>query len=516
MGPFAGRGLHWILTRVVFGAPLSFFTENDSGIILNRFSQDMTIIDGQLPIALLQTVHTIFQVLWSLILMCYGAYYLVAFVPFLGAIVFGIQKFYLRTSRQIRIMDIELQSPLFTQFSETVEGIVTIRAFGWQEQSMRTFLENLDASQRPFYLLYCIQRWLNFVLDLVVACMAVLLVTFATQLRSTTTGAAVGIGMLNVLNFGESLASLIEFWTSLETSIAAVARLKQLEADVKPETLPSGLKQSPKGWPRGGAVTFDNVSASYKSSSTPILQDVVLEIKAGEKVGICGRTGSGKSTLISLLFRLLPETTGIVSIDDQDLSLLSRDEIRSSIIAIPQEPFLLSGSVRFNATPQITTSTETEPEPSDIPETTMITTSTPPKPVSDQAIINALERVSLWDLISRSGGLSALIDNIGLSHGQKQLFCLARALLRKDSGHVLVLDEATSSVDKHTDAVMRKVIEEEFASHTVISVAHRLSSLEWCDRIVVLDKGRIVEVGRPEELMKIEGGWWRRLWDAQN
>jgi ATP-binding cassette subfamily C (CFTR/MRP) protein 1 len=131
-------------------------------------------------------------------------------------------------------------------------------------------------------------------------------------------------------------------------------------------------------------------------------------------------------------------------------------------------------------------------------------------------LTNALERVSIWDTISSCGGLSKPINSIGLSHGQKQLFCLARALLRKETSRILILDEATNSVDKDTDAVMRKVIQEEFARHTVISVAHRLSSLSWCDKVVVLDKGRIVEVGRPEELMQIEDGWWRQLWDAQN
>lgn len=206
----ASRRLHWILTRVVFAAPMSFFTGTDSGIILNRFSQDMAVIDIQLPIAVLQTVHGIFELLWSLVLMCYGAYYLFAFVPFLGVILYAIQMFYLRTSRQLRILDLEMQSPLFSQFSESIEGLAIIRAFGWQEKSMRVFLKKLDASQRPYYLLYCIQRWLNFVMDLLVGCMAVLLVTFATQLKNTTSGAAIGIGMLNVLTFGENVAALIQ------------------------------------------------------------------------------------------------------------------------------------------------------------------------------------------------------------------------------------------------------------------------------------------------------------------
>jgi ABC-type multidrug transport system fused ATPase/permease subunit len=489
----------------------------DSGVILNRFSQDMAVIDYQLPIAVLQTVSTIFEVLWSLAILCYAAYYLAAFVPVLAVVVYAIQKFYLRTSRQIRILDLELQSPLVAQFSETIEGLATIRAFGWQEKSMRAFLKRLDASQRPYYLLYCIQRWLNFVMDLVVAGVAILLVSFGTQFKNTTSGAAVGVGMLNVLGFGENIAALIQHWTSLETSIGAVARLKQLEAEIQPESLPSEVATPPSGWPGEGTVTFSNVSASYTSNFAPVLQEINLDIKAGEKIGLSGRTGGGKSTMLGLLFRLVPKHTGTIAIDNQDLSLLSREEIRSCIITIPQEPFLLSGSVRFNAAPHTAPVTsEGDSELRDAPEASAIKTSTLFQPASDEAMIEALQKVALWEQIERCGGLSAQIDSIGLSHGQKQLFCLARALLRKDAGRILVLDEATSSVDKHTDEVMRKVIEEEFREHTVISVAHRLSSLSWCDRVVVLDKGRIVEVGQPEELMKIEGGWWKALWDAQN
>lgn len=221
--------------------------------------------------------------------------------------------------------------------------------------------------------------------------------------------------------------------------------------------------------------------------------------------------------MLGLLFRLLPEHTGTITIDDQDLSLLSREEIRSAIITIPQEPCLLSGSVRFNAAPHTANiMSEADAKAFEASEALTVASSTPTQPVSDESIINALSRVALWDMIEKCGGLDTPIDSIGLSHGQKQLFCLARALIRKETSRILVLDEATSSVDKETDVVMRKVIEEDFKDHTVISVAHRLSSLRGCDRVVVLDKGVIVEVGTPGELMEVEGGWWKRLWDVQN
>ncbi|KAI4728374.1 putative multidrug resistance protein [Aureobasidium sp. EXF-10728] len=501
--PKSGLRLHWTLLSTITAAPLSYFTKTDAGVILNRFSQDMTIIDTALPIALLQLSGVMSEIVWQGALICYGAYYLVAFIPFIGAVLYAIQKFYLRTSRQLRLLDLEMKSPLFTHFSETQEGLVTIRAFQWQSSFYAGFIRKLDASQRPYYLLYMIQQWLGLYLALVVAGIAIVLVTFATQFRHQSSGGQIGVALISVMGFSSSLAALISHWTTLETSIGAVARLRQLEIEVKPEDLPSECEVPSASWPEAGAVTYEGVCAGYGDGKPDILHDISLVIRPGEKIGICGRTGSGKSTLISLLFRLLPTRTGTVAIDSIDLSTIPRQKIRESIIAIPQEPYILSGTVRFNAAPHSAPFSSLDTDAFE-------------NAITDTSIIAALERVDLWDLIARRGGLNTPISDLGLSHGQKQLFCLARAILLKQTSRVLVLDEATSSVDKHTDDLMRRVIEDEFGEHTVISVAHRLGSLVDCDRVVVMDGGKIVEMGSPVALMGVEGGRWRELWEAQN
>lgn len=499
--PRSGLKLHWILLSTVTAASLSYFATTDAGIILNRFSQDMTIIDGPLPISILQLTGDMSKIVWDVALICYGSYYLVAFIPFIAALLYGVQKFYLRTSRQLRLLDLEMKSPLFTHFSETQEGLATIRAFQWQSTFYNSFLQKMDASQKPNYLLYMIQQWLGLCLALIVAGIAIVLVAFATQFHKQSSGGQIGVALISVMGFSSSLAELISHWTSLETSIGAIARLKQLENEVKPEDLPSECDVPPVSWPATGAVVYREVSAGYGEDKPQVLHDVSLSIRPGEKIGICGRTGSGKSTLIALIFRLLPISAGSVAIDGIDLSTIPRQNTRESVIAIPQEPYILSGTVRFNAAPHSAPFSELDSEVSE-------------EIVSDEAIIAALKRVDLWDLISRRGGLDASMSELGLSQGQKQLFCLARAILRKDDAKLLILDEATSSVDKHTDELMRTVIEDEFRSHTVISVAHRLSSLLSCDRVVVMDEGRIVEVGAPSTLTE-KDGWWRRLWDAQ-
>ncbi|CAD0106232.1 unnamed protein product, partial [Aureobasidium uvarum] len=501
--PKSGLRFHWTLLSTITAAPLSYFTKTDAGVILNRFSQDMTIIDSALPVALLQLSGVMSEIVWQGALICYGAYYLVAFIPFVGAVLYAIQKFYLRTSRQLRLLDLEMKSPLFTHFSETQEGLVTIRAFQWQSSFYADFIHKLDASQRPYYLLYMIQQWLGLCLALVVAGIAIVLVAFATQFKHQSSGGQIGVAMISVMGFSSSLAALISHWTTLETSIGAVARLKQLELEVKPEDLPFECEVPHSSWPEAGAVAYEGVNAGYGDGKPDVLHDIFLAIRPGEKMGICGRTGSGKSTLVSLLFRLLPAGAGIMAIDGVDLSTLPRQKIRESVNAIPQEPYILSGTVRFNAAPHSAPFSSLDTDSFD-------------NAVTDTAIIAALERVDLWDLIARRGGLNTPISDLGLSHGQKQVFCLARAILRKKTSKLLILDEATSSVDKHTDELMRRVIEDEFEDHTVISVAHRLSSLVGCDRVVVMDEGRIVEVGEPSALAKVEGGWWRKLWEAQN
>ena len=501
--PQSGLRLHWVLLSTITAAPLSYFTSTDTGTILNRFSQDMTIVDGPLPIALLQLSGDVSMIVWNLALICYGAYYLVAFIPPLIAILYAIQKFYLRTSRQLRFLDLEMKSPLFTHFSETQEGLVTIRAFCWQSSFHDGFLQKLDASQRPYYLLYMIQQWLGLCLALLVAGIAVILVTFATQFKDQSSGGQIGVAMISVMGFSSSLAALISHWTALETSTGAVARLKQLELEVKSEDLPAECEAPPSSWPKTGAVVFDGVHASYGEDKPLVLRDISLSIRPGEKIGICGRSGSGKSTLLALIFRLLNPSVGVVAVDDVDLSTVSRQKTRESFIAIPQDPYILAGTVRFNAAPHTAAFSDSD---AGISETS----------VPDATIIDALEKVGLWAQISRRGGLSADVADIGMSQGQKQLFCLARAILRRDSSRLLILDEATSSVDKHTDELMRRVIELEFRGHTVISVAHRLTSLLDCDRVIVMDGGRIVEIGAPVALMQTKDGWWKRLWQSQN
>jgi ATP-binding cassette subfamily C (CFTR/MRP) protein 1 len=216
-----------------------------------------------------------------------------------------IQKYYLRTSRQVRLLDLEAKSPLYTHFIESLSGLVTIRAFGWSDTFVEQNLDLLDNSQKPYYLLYCIQRWLSLVLDLMVTILAVILMVLVVKLRNSVSSGSVGLAILNVIGFSQSLAWIIRQWTSLETSIGAVSRLKNFTATTPNENLVGEDQPIPESWPANGAIEFRNLSASYTIAGPLVLKGVDMLIKSGEKIGICGRTGSGKSSLIMTLFRLL-------------------------------------------------------------------------------------------------------------------------------------------------------------------------------------------------------------------
>lgn len=294
------------------------------------------------------------------------------------------------------------------------------------------------------------------------------------KLRTDISPGYVGLALLNVMNFNELLAQIIKNWTMLETSFGAIARLKAFSVTTANENLPGETSSVPESWPPRGAIEFKNVSASYTHGGDLVVKNFSMSITAGEKVGICGRSGSGKSSLITTLFRMLeltPESS--IMIDGIDITTLPRQLVRERLNAIPQEPFFIKGTIRSNADPYHL--------------------------CSDSAVISAIQKVHLWSLVHSKGGLDAELDAEFFSHGQRQLFCLARAILRKSK--VVVLDEATSSVDSKSDELMQRVIREEFKDATIIAVAHRLDTILDFGRIALLGGGELKELDTPTNLL---------------
>ncbi|MCJ1310930.1 hypothetical protein MMC25_004598 [Agyrium rufum] len=450
--PRSANNLHNLLLDAVMHAPYSFIFSTDTGIILNRFSQDMTLIDSQLPSAFLQTVVAVAGAIGGGILIAAGSKFMAATVPVCIALLYMLQKFYLRLSRQVRLMDLEAKSPLFTHFTETLHGLQTIRAFDWQERQILT-------------------------------CLAVVLVTLAVNLRGSTSSGSMGVALVSILGFNQILAQAIIAWTNLETSIGAIIRTNEFVTDILPEsqpTTPAYLLTLDASY---GSVEFKNVTASYVLGESPVIRDVSLSIKAGQKVAICGRSGGGKSSLLLLLARMFDPSHGTITVGGVSLDDLHRQDVRSQITFIPQDPVLLPGSVRFNADP----SGET----------------------NDDDILAAVHRVGLGSSFSNKETLDRDMKSVPLSRGQKQLLGIARAMLRK--GSIIVMDEATSGLDAEGDQAVRDLMKGAWKDKTVVAIMYKLHLVEDFDQVAVVEAGHIVEFGDPRVLSTDAGSFFAKL-----
>ncbi|KXH42042.1 hypothetical protein CNYM01_08392 [Colletotrichum nymphaeae SA-01] len=510
IAPASGTELHRRLLSTIIGAPLSYFSKTDTGVTLNRFSQDIQLVDKQLPPAIMSMSNQVFKLLVQVVLLFSAQKLLALSLPLCAVVVYFVQRVYLRTSRQLRLLDLESQSAVYSSFLESVEGVTTIRAFGWEKQAEHANVVCLDKSQKPAYILFCLQQWLGIVLDLMVAAIATGLITLAVFVRGTTTAGQIGMALNIVLAANATLLSLVTSWTNMEISLGAISRLKTLEADTPKEEQPHEDFVPTEAWPSSGSVEFDKVTVSYNPDAVA-LQDVTLKASPGQQLIICGRTGSGKSTLLLTLLRLLDTDAGSIRIDGVDLRLVPRSLIRQKcFITVSQESFILGhASLRFNLDPS---------------------TSLP-----DEAIISALERVGLLSHFhlqntsseeeTRNPLDSPLSSLPQMSTGQSQLFALARALVQlKSINHppessangtecrhimpILLLDEATSSLDTETESVTRDIIRQEFTDkgHTVIAITHRLGGVTeglrpGQDAVVLLSQGKIGKLGEAEDVL---------------
>ncbi|KAK3337596.1 putative multidrug resistance-associated protein [Cercophora scortea] len=473
--------LHEDLLVAAMRAPMSIISKTDIGSLVNRFSQDIRLVDWQLPFNMILTLFAFLLCLAGVGFAISAVPYIAIGIPFLFGVLYLLQSCYLRTSRQLRLLEIELKAPIVSLFLDTIQGLSTIRAFGWAKSYEHKSASLLDASQKPYYLLFCVQRWLLLVLALIVAGLQILVVGLSIAMRGNVTPSLVGLAIIQVAMLTETMSDLVMQWTEMETSLGAVTRIYGFTHETpREEHLGERGAVAGDAWPARGAIVFDDVSATYAADAEEnslALDGISFSLNPGEHVGICGRTGSGKSTLVSALLRLLPCHRGRILIDSIDIATLDPSVLRSKLNLVTQEPFLFQGSMRENLSPWTDAASV----------------------VSDSDATRALQQVDLWDKVVALGGLDAPLEDASFSHGQRQLFCLARALLRKSS--ILVLDEPTGHIDPATDATIQRVIREGFRERTIIMIAHRLQSLLHFDRVLVLDSGRLVEFGAPGDLL---------------
>uniref|UniRef100_A0A0U9HVH0 Putative ABCC protein n=1 Tax=Chrysomela populi TaxID=154003 RepID=A0A0U9HVH0_CHRPP len=468
--------------NIVF-SPMLFFNNNPSGRILNRFSKDIGSLDEVLPMTLLDTAQIGLAVAAiSVVIGSLSPYILVPTIVILVFFYF-MRVFYLQTSRDVKRIDSITRSPIYTHLTASLQGLTTIRAFGAEEILKVEFDGYQNTNSAASFMFLGATRtfgfWLDFFCVVYVACVLAILLF----LKSETFGGNIGLALTQTMGLMGMFQWGMRQWSELENQMTSVERVQEY-ADLQPEAEES-VRKPPKYWPERGAVEFRDMSLRYAPEQPCVLKNLSFLVSAGEKVGIVGRTGAGKSSLIQALFRLA-SIEGSILIDDVDTKSVSFKTLRSKISIIPQEPVLFSGTLRKNLDPF--------------------------DEYKDETLWDALEQVELKNAVNDlPSALESRMAEGGsnFSVGQRQLVCLARAIVRNNK--VLVLDEATANVDPHTDVVIQQTIRNRFKTCTVLTIAHRLHTIMDSDKVLVMDAGRCVEFDHPHLLLQNENGVFHSL-----
>ncbi|KAK6589532.1 ATP-binding cassette [Cryptosporidium xiaoi] len=458
---------------------LSFFEVTPVGKILTRFTTDLSNLDDALPRNIGDLLIAAAKILVITISVSRVIPAFLLCVPPLAYLFYQVSKKYAPMLRQCERLSVVYQAPILSHVVDTVDGLSTIRAFHAQERFIRRMDDAVRADSRIRYHVENAYRWLFIRLEMM-GCVAVFIAgTFGVVAVSKDPSTAGIFGA--AMTFALSVSSCLNFGTrvlgEIEGVMVGLERIKEYSETTPLEPKPVIEScRPPFDWPNKGEIEIIDLRLRYKPELPPVLDGIKCCIKAGEKIGIVGRTGAGKSSIFSLILRLIDPENGLVKIDGLDISSIGTFDLRTRISIIPQEPVVFSGTIRFNLDPL--------------------------QQHTDQEIEQALQKSHLYNFVKNlPNGLETILDSGAqvLSTGQKQLLCLARALLR--SSKVVLLDEATSSIDPHTDMLVQKTIRLEFAFCTVLAVAHRIQTVLDYDKILVLDSGHIVEFDRPDILL---------------
>uniref|UniRef100_A0A8C1UXD7 ATP-binding cassette, sub-family C (CFTR/MRP), member 9 n=1 Tax=Cyprinus carpio TaxID=7962 RepID=A0A8C1UXD7_CYPCA len=478
LGVAAATNLHHNLLNKIIHAPIRFFDVTPLGQILNRFSADTNIIDQHIP----QTLES----LTRSTLLCLSAIGVIAFVTpaFLIALVpltvafYFIQKYFRVASKDLQDLDDSTQLPLLCYFSETAEGLTTIRAFRHEARFKQRMLELTDTNNTAYLFLSAANRWLEVRTDYLGA--VIVLTAAVAAIWTSSQSGLVGLGLTYALTVTNYLNWVVRNLADLEVQMAAVKKVNSfLSTESENYEGSMDVSQVPKDWPQHGEIKIQDLCVRYDTMLKPVLKHINAYINPGQKVGICGRTGSGKSSLSLAFFNMVDVFEGKIVIDGIDICKLPLQTLRSRLSIILQDPVLFSGSIRLNLDPECT--------------------------CTDDRLWEALEIAQLKNMVKAlPGGLDAVVTEGGenFSVGQRQLFCLARAFVRKSS--ILIMDEATASIDMATENILQKVVMTAFADRTVVTIAHRVHTILTADLVIVMKRGSIMEYGKPEILMEQE------------
>ncbi|KNC46638.1 ATP-binding cassette transporter [Thecamonas trahens ATCC 50062] len=469
----------------VLRAPMSFFDTTPMGRIQNRFSKDFYSIDQMLLFSLALLGTMVFQTVAIMVLLLSASlYFIIPLVPVL-VVYYFVQGFYRPSSRDLKRLDSTTRSPVYAHFSESLTGVASIRAYGAVTQFQAESARRIDTNHAWFWAQACAVRWLAFRLEMLGTFVVTILAVAMVSNDSLVSPGLAGVALAYAVNLSKYLSFSLQMLAMSEANMNSVERIDEytrLPQEAAAEVEPG----PPRGWPRTGAIEFKNVELRYRPELDPVLKGLSFKVKAGEKIGIVGRTGSGKSTTIQALFRLVELSAGSVVIDGVDIAGIGLKQLRKQMAIIPQDPVLFLGTVRANL------------DPFDA--------------ASDDEVWYALEQAYMKQAVVDMGGLAAMVEEEGanFSVGQRQLLCMARALLRK--AKIIVLDEATASVDTETDQLIQSSIRRAFTDDiTTLTIAHRLHTIMDSDKILVMDNGVAAQFDSPLRLLNKQRGLFYEL-----
>ncbi|KYR00638.1 ABC transporter C family protein [Tieghemostelium lacteum] len=502
------RLLHRQLLYAIAFASCTFFDTNPSGRILNRFSKDVTDVDVKLLPAASDFMYCFATVIISMLLMIFLNPIIMFPLMLLMVFYYYAQKIYRASSRELKRMESISRSPIYSLAQESFNGIIIIRSLHQADRFIQEMISRVNINQRLYFYSFAVHRWVGVRLELISS----LTVLFASILSVFSNNPALGslsittaLGLTGFLNWStrsyteielkmnsvERVLSYIET-PSEDSKIKNKHQMEVLESNNSEFTLADCHDIAlPDNWPHTGKIEFKNVEIKYRDNMDPVIRDLSFTIEGNEKIGIVGRTGSGKSTIGGSLLRLVECSEGTILIDGIDISQVSLNDLRQRLSVVPQDPFIFSGSLRLNVDP--------------FDQST------------DEEIWNALEKVQLKKQVQNLPmKLQSQMNEAGegWSVGEKQLLCLCRALLRNSK--IILLDESSASLDFGTDQIIKKVIRDNFSQSTVLTIAHRLDTIVDSSRILVIDAGRLLEFDSPQNLIADRNSKFSQLVYAQS
>ncbi|KAF9067926.1 multidrug resistance-associated ABC transporter [Rhodocollybia butyracea] len=495
-GLYASLGIFQAALRHVLRSPVSLFDTTPMGRILSRLSKDQDTLDSQLTMTLMQFLSTFSSVLGTVALVFYTFPLLGTIFAPMTILYLAISIYYRRSSVETKRLDSLMRSALYSSYSETLTGLSTIRAYREQERSVVDAQSGLDLENRAYYMTISIQRWLSIRLDFLGNILILGIALFAAGFRTTVNPSKIGVVLSYTLSITQIFSEMITQYATSEQNMNSVERLL-VYTELTTEGDSDTSNDPPSTWPDKGGIKFDGVELAYRKGLPLVLNGVSFNVQPGEKIGVVGRTGAGKSSLVQALLRMVELEGGKIEIDGFNIRGVDLNVLREKLALVPQDSILFLGTLRENLDPMGTR--------------------------TDAELISALQRA--W-LLPRDGAkdaaaeakfsLDATVGDEGSNYsaGEKQLLALTRALVKNSK--IIILDEATSNVDVETDAKLQQTIQKEFSTSTLFSIAHRLNTIVSYDRILVMDNGQVAEFDTVLSLFDQEDSIFRSLCNEAN